>query len=86
MYVCMYACMRIYIYMYNIACEMRVTHRSSRTIPWQVIKFPWPPEFSDALRDIFAIMGVVSAAYCAEVYCSTPCSMGVMWELMAGSG
>lgn len=24
-----------------------------------VIKFPWPPEFSDALRDIFAIMGVV---------------------------
>ena len=83
MCVCMHAYLYIYIYVYNTACQMRVTHRSSQTIPWQVIKFPWPPEFSDALRDIFAIMGVVSAAY---IYCSTPCSMGVTWELMAGSG
>ena len=29
----------------------------------EVIKFPWPPEFSDALREIFAVMGIVSGPY-----------------------
>ena len=31
--------------------------------PEKVTKFPWPPEFTDALREIFTIMGIVSGSY-----------------------